>query len=213
MKARIRRNIIARTTGYNRGASVPYITRTAFSPVPMIDLQPVLQGPTLTLRPLQPDDFEAMHAAASDPLIWVQNPQPTRWQREVFRKVFDSGIESGGALAVLDRAHGTIIGTSRYYDWMPDTREIAIGYTFLSRPYWGGATNRELKQLMLTHIFQWADTVWFHVGVDNWRSRKAMEKIGGSLAYYGDRLQGEVMMPYAYYKITRGPPTNAAKDT
>jgi RimJ/RimL family protein N-acetyltransferase len=169
----------------------------------MIDLQPVLEGPTLTLRPLRADDFDALHAAASDPLIWVQNPQPTRYQREVFRKVFDSGIESGSAFAVIDRAQGRIIGTSRYYDWTPATREIAIGYTFLAREYWGGATNAEMKGLMLEHIFQWADTVWFHIGVDNRRSRKALEKIGGVLSHYGDRLQGDKMLPYSYYRITR----------
>jgi N-acetyltransferase len=169
----------------------------------MTELQPVLQGPTLTLRPLQPDDFEALYAAASDPLIWVQNPQPTRYQRDVFRKVFDSGIESKGAFAVIERASGQIIGTSRYYDWEPDKREVAIGYTFLTRAHWGGATNREMKQLMLDHIFQYVDTVWFHIGVDNWRSRKAMEKIGGVLSHYADRTQGEKLVPYSYYRITK----------
>ncbi len=169
----------------------------------MIDLQPVLHGPTLTLRPLQPDDFEALYAAASDPLIWVQNPQPTRYQREVFRKVFDSGIESKGALAVIERASGTMIGTSRYYEWEPERREIAIGYTFIARAYWGGATNGEMKKLMLEHIFQWAHTVWFHIGAANWRSRKAIEKIGGVLACEADRQVGDKMVPYTYYRITK----------
>jgi RimJ/RimL family protein N-acetyltransferase len=169
----------------------------------MIELQPVLHGSTLTLRPLQPDDFEALYAVASDPLIWVQNPQPTRYQREVFRKVFDSGIESKGAFVVIERASGQIIGTSRYYDWEPDKREVAIGYTFLTRAHWGGSTNKEMKQLMLDHIFQYADTVWFHVGAENWRSRKAMEKVGGVLSHYADRTQGEKLVPYCYYRITR----------
>lgn len=169
----------------------------------MIDLQPVLHGPTLTLRPLQPDDFEQLYAAASDPLIWVQNPQPTRYQREVFRTVFDSGIASKGALAVIDRASGAMIGTSRYYEWEPEKREIAIGYTFIARAYWGGATNGEMKQLMLEHIFQWVDTVWFHIGADNWRSRKAMEKIGGVLSQLGERESAGRMIPYCWYRIDR----------
>jgi RimJ/RimL family protein N-acetyltransferase len=169
----------------------------------MIELQPVLHGPTLTLRPLQPDDFEALYAAASDPLIWAQNPQPTRCQREVFRKVFDSGIESQGAFAVIDRARGCMIGTSRYYEWEPDKREIAIGYTFLARAYWGGVTNGEMKKLMLDHIFQWANTVWFHIGAENWRSRKALEKIGGVLSHCANRTQGEKLVPYTYYTITK----------
>lgn len=169
----------------------------------MIDLQPTLEGPTLTLRPLRADDFEALYAAASDPLIWLQNPQPTRYQRDVFRKVFDSGIESGGAFVVIERATGNIIGTSRYYDWVPEKREIAIGYTFLARAYWGGATNGEMKRLMLEHIFQWADTVWFHIGVNNLRSRKALEKIGGTLSHIGERPHEGVMLPYCWYRIAR----------
>lgn len=169
----------------------------------MIDLQPVLHGPTLTLRPLQTGDFDALYAAASDPLIWVQNPQPTRYQRDVFRTVFDSGMESKGALVVIDRASSAMIGTSRYYEWLPERREIAIGYTFLARSHWGGATNAELKKLMLDHIFQWADTVWFHIGESNWRSRKAMEKIGGVLSHTGLRPQGGQMVPYCWYKIAK----------
>jgi N-acetyltransferase len=84
-----------------------------------------------------------------------------------------------GALLVTDKASGEVIGTSRYYGWNPDQREVAIGYTFLVRSHWGGATNREMKQLMLSHAFRWAKVVWFHVGKNNWRSRRAMEKVGG----------------------------------
>jgi N-acetyltransferase len=168
-----------------------------------IQLQPVLTGPTLLLRPLEASDFEALYAAASDPLIWVQNPQPTRYQREVFRKIFDGGIESKGAFAVIDRAGGQMIGTSRYYDWKPDKREIAIGYTFLTRAYWGGVTNGEMKKLMLDHVFQWADTVWFHIGANNLRSRKALEKIGGELSHFADQPVDGVPHNYAYYKLTR----------
>ena len=168
-----------------------------------IQLQLVLTGPTLVLRPLQPDDFEALYSVASDPLIWEQHPEPTRCQREVFRKFYDKGIESNGAYAVIERATGKVLGSSRYYDWNPGKREIAIGYTFLARAYWGGATNREMKQLMLNHIYHWADTVWFHIGHSNWRSRKALEKIGGTLSHYEYQDVGGVPHNYAYYKITK----------
>lgn len=167
----------------------------------MIELQPVLTGPTLTLRPLLPKDFAALYAAASDPLIWEVHPEPTRWQREVFQHFFDSALESKGAFSVEETATGKIIGSSRYYDWEPDKHEIAIGFTFLARSHWGGITNKEMKQLMLNHIFQWADVVWFHIGSSNWRSRKAMEKIGGQLSHIAPLELFGVMRDYAYYKI------------
>jgi RimJ/RimL family protein N-acetyltransferase len=67
-----------------------------------------------------------------------------------------------------------------------------IGYTFVGRSYWGKGFNRELKQLMLSYIFQYVDTVFFHVGAQNLRSQKAIEKIGAlkvdeiEVAYYGE---------------------------
>lgn len=168
-----------------------------------IELKPKLTGPSLSLRPLQTSDFDALFAAASDPLIWEQHPEPLRYQRPVFANFFAGAIASGGALIVTDNATGAIIGTSRFYEWNPDTREIAIGYTFLARTHWGGGANREMKQLMLRHAFGFVDTVWFHVGRANWRSRKAMEKIGGRVAYYGAKVLNGVALDYVFYKITK----------
>jgi RimJ/RimL family protein N-acetyltransferase len=36
-----------------------------------------------------------------------------------------------------------------------------------------------MKQLMLRHAFRFVDSVIFMVGPQNWRSQRAMEKIGG----------------------------------
>jgi RimJ/RimL family protein N-acetyltransferase len=38
---------------------------------------------------------------------------------------------------------------------------------------------RRRKHLVLRHAFRFVDTVVFLVGPENWRSRRAMEKIGG----------------------------------
>jgi RimJ/RimL family protein N-acetyltransferase len=56
--------------------------------------------------------------------------------------------------------------------------EIEIGWTFLTRRYWGGRYNWEMKQLMLAHAFKFVENVIFYVGENNIRSQKAMEKIG-----------------------------------
>jgi RimJ/RimL family protein N-acetyltransferase len=166
-----------------------------------IDLQPTLAGETLTLRPLRVEDFDALHAVAADPAIWEQHPEPTRYQRLVFESYFTSALASRGALLATDNATGTVIGSSRYYDWDAAARSIAIGYTFLARSHWGGAANREMKRLMLDHAFRWADTVWFHVGRDNHRSRRAMEKLGAELAREAQREHGGVLQDYVYYRI------------
>jgi N-acetyltransferase len=145
------------------------------------DLQPTLEGRLIAVRPLRQADFESLFLAASDPLIWEQHPERDRYKREVFQKFFDSGMECGGAFAVIDRSTGRIIGSSRYGNLDSVQREVEIGWTFLEKRFWGGAYNRELKKLMLDHAFQFVDRVLFVVGEDNLRSQKALQKIGAAL--------------------------------
>ncbi len=145
------------------------------------ELQPHLAGELLELRPLRPEDWVDLFAAASDPLIWEQHPASNRYQEPVFREFFQEALETGGAFAVLDRKTGEIIGSSRYFGLDPENSEIEIGWTFLVRSRWGGGYNAEMKRLMLEHAFQFVDNVVFLVGPKNFRSQKAMEKIGGVL--------------------------------
>ena len=142
------------------------------------DLQPTLTGDLIELRPLRSDEFDVLFSAASDPRIWEQHPESNRYQRDVFQKYFDGALESKGAFAIVDRKSGRIIGSSRYCNLDPGNSEVEIGWTFLEREFWGGSYNRELKQLMLDHAFQFVDRVLFVVGEKNLRSRKALEKIG-----------------------------------
>jgi len=144
------------------------------------EFQPTLTGKLLELRPLKPTDFEELFAAASDPLIWEQHPENTRYKKEVFKTYFDGGVASGGAFVVIDRKSGKIIGSSRFCDLKPEESQVEVGYTFLERAYWGGEYNREMKQLMLDHAFKFVKRVVFVVGDTNWRSQKALEKIGAS---------------------------------
>ena len=165
--------------------------------------QPVLDGPTLQLRPLAASDLEPLYAVANDPALWAQHPEPTRWQRPVFEAFFAGALACGSAVVAEERATGNVVACSRYYDIDLEHRNVAIGYTFVARSHWGGPTNGELKSLMLDYAFTQVDTVWFHIGRDNWRSRKAIEKIGAVLDHEGEREHHGIMMPYCWYRIDR----------
>src|SRR5580658_1794610 len=130
------------------------------------ELQPVLAGQLVELRPLRPEDWELLFSVASDPLIWEQHPAGNRYQEPVFKEFFRGALECGGAFVVIDRTTQKIIGSSRYFGHDPEKREIEIGWTFLDRPHWGGNHNREMKRLMLDHAFQFVDSVIFKVGAN-----------------------------------------------
>jgi N-acetyltransferase len=150
----------------------------------------------LELRPLRASDFPALYAVARDPLIWEQHPQKERYQEGVFKEFFRKALDSGGALLATDVADGNVIGSSRYYGYDPDRKEVEIGWTFLARSFWGGAFNKEMKGLMLDHAFQYVDKVIFLVGINNARSQKALEKIGAVRA--GSRADAEGRESFVY---------------
>jgi RimJ/RimL family protein N-acetyltransferase len=173
------------------------------------DRQPTLIGDLLELRPLRAADFEALFRVAADPLIWEQHPERNRYQEATFRAFFEEALSSGGALVAVDRATGQVIGSSRYYGYDAQRSVVEIGWTFLSRAYWGGRFNGEMKRLMLDHAFRWVSRVIFIIGPENRRSQRAVEKIGGVRAGVGTDGQGRERVVYeltpALYARAQGP--------
>lgn len=173
----------------------------------MLDRQPRLAGEMVMLRPLEPGDWAALYAVASDPEIWAMHPMHDRWREDVFRTFFDDALAQGGALVVEDRASGAMIGSSRFQAFDPaEGGSVEIGWTFLARTRWGSGTNRAIKQLMVDHALDTVARVDFRVGETNWRSRRALEKIGARLS--PGRIEtpivpgmGEVV--HLYYEMTR----------
>ncbi|MFN4152613.1 MAG: GNAT family N-acetyltransferase [Candidatus Sericytochromatia bacterium] len=156
------------------------------------ELQPILENEWVKIIPLKNSDFEILYNIASDPLIWEQHPNKDRYKKEVFENFFKGAIESKGAFLILDNKNNMHIGSSRYYDLDLDKSEVAIGYTFIARSHWGIGHNKAIKELMLEHAFKFVDNVIFHIGANNIRSQKAIEKIGANkikeeeIAYYGE---------------------------
>ena len=165
-----------------------------------LDLQPTLRGELLELRPIRPDDFEELFRVGSDPLIWEQHPESDRYKEPVFRRFFDGALECRGGLVAVDRATGTMIGSSRYFGYDAAKSVVEIGWSFLARAYWGGRYNGEMKRLMLENAFRSVRRVIFVIGDENRRSRRAVEKIGAVLAgaEAGDRGEAKVI-----YELTR----------
>jgi RimJ/RimL family protein N-acetyltransferase len=159
-------------------------------------LQPIhLKNETIYLVPLLETDFEELYAVASDPLVWEQHPNKLRYQRPIFQKYFEGAMLSKGAFLIRATKTDEVVGSSRFYDYNEKEKSILIGYTFIGRKFWGNGYNRALKMLMLDYAFQFINKVYFHVGAFNFRSQKAIEKIGAikvdefEVEYYGEDHQ------------------------
>ena len=150
-----------------------------------LNRQPVLTDGVVRLRPLRAADRPALAAAASDPLIWAGHVDPERYG-PTFARYFDDNLASGGALVIEDVASGAAIGQTRYqtlytsHDGGVEVADVVeVGWTFLTRAYWGGTTNRRVKRLLVAHAAAVGRRVVLHIAAANGRSRAAAERLGG----------------------------------
>ncbi len=170
-----------------------------------MDRQPTLEDERLLLRPLVADDWDELFAIASDPAVWEQHPYHDRWRKEVFAEFFADALDKGGALAIIDKTSGAIIGSSRFQGFSEDDGgSVEIGWTFFAPRFWGKGINPAAKRLMLAHAFQYVGRADFLVGETNYRSRIALENIGAQRSRRTElrQYQGKRALHIAY-ELTR----------
>jgi hypothetical protein len=169
------------------------------------DLQPVhLRNELVALNPLMESDLALLYPLAADPLVWEQHPNPNRYRQADFETYFQGAMASKGAFLVVHAQTGEPLGCTRFLDYDASASVVQIGYTFFGRNYWGKGYNPATKRLMLDYAFQYVDRVEFYVGINNLRSRIAMERLGAvqtgtaEVAYYGEATKMNVI-----YTISR----------
>jgi RimJ/RimL family protein N-acetyltransferase len=163
----------------------------------------ILENDILKIVPLHESDFDNLFEVASDPLIWEQHPASDRYKKEVFQLYFDGAISGKTAFKIIDKLTNKIIGSTRYYDYMPENSSIAIGYTFLARQYWGGRYNKSSKKLIIDYAFQFVDKIYFHIGATNVRSQLATTRNGAIKIREFDSEQNGIKTTSFEYQIEK----------
>ncbi len=144
-----------------------------------MNLQQALENHLILLRPLAEADFDMLYEVARDPLIWEQHPCSDRYKKEVFSEFFIDSIDSKGAYIIIEKSDQKVIGSTRFKKIKGADNAIEIGWSFLARDKWGGAYNKAMKTLMIDYALQYVDHVIFYVDRQNFRSQKAVRKLGG----------------------------------
>lgn len=82
-------------------------------------------------------------------------------------------------LAIIDRASGQPIGSTRYLALRPAHHSLEVGWTWLGRPYWRTGANVEAKLLLFGRAFEQlgCERVELKCDARNARSRAAMEAL------------------------------------
>ena len=144
---------------------------------------PVLQGRHVRLEPLQRGHAEGIAAAAADGNLWelwfTNVPRPGEVDAWIDGALAKQAAGEQVAFSVRD-ADGRIVGSTRYYELLPDTPRLCIGYTWYARSVQRTGLNTEAKLLLLGHAFEalGCASVGFHTSTQNAASRAAIARLG-----------------------------------
>ena len=146
---------------------------------------PVLQGRHVRLEPLQRGHAEGIAAAAADGKLWelwfTNVPRPGEVDAWIDGALAKQAAGEQVAFSVRD-ADGRIVGSTRYYELLPDTPRLCIGYTWYARSVQRTGLNTEAKLLLLGHAFEalGCASVGFHTSTHNTTSRAAIARLGAT---------------------------------
>ena len=138
----------------------------------------------VVLEPLSLEHVPALEAAAADGELWnlwfTSVPPPGQARGYVEKAL--QGQASGLMLpfAVREKSSDTIVGTTRYYDFVPELPRVAIGYTWYAKRWQKSHLNTACKRLLLEHAFEGMGcvAVAFHTDELNEDSQRAIERLG-----------------------------------
>jgi N-acetyltransferase len=143
-----------------------------------------LEGRLVVVEPLTPEHEDDLWEAAQDPEVWRWLPSHAAADRETFHGWLEDALARRDAgldlpFAIVDRASGKAIGSTRYLALRPEHRGIEIGWTWNARSAWGSGANAEAKLLLLRHAFETLGCmrVEFKTDALNERSRAALEAL------------------------------------
>lgn len=145
-----------------------------------------LSGPCVILEPLLLEHREPLkNAAAEDQSIWTYFPVNYNGAGGDFDEWFDYTMERYARnehypFAVIRRADNRVVGTTRFYDMVPDHRRLSIGSTWYTTEARGTLINSEVRLLTLSYAFEklLVNRVELVTDPFNLSSRAAMKILG-----------------------------------
>lgn len=143
-----------------------------------------LQDDYVVLEPLCLEHVPALEAAAADGELWnlTVTSVPAPGQARSYVENALQGQADGQMLpfAVREAGSGEIVGSTRYYEIVPELPRLAIGYTWYAKRWQKSHLNTACKRLLLEHAFETLQcvAVAFHTDEQNEDSQRAIERLG-----------------------------------
>jgi len=150
----------------------------------MVVSQVTLEGARVRLEPLAKMHTAGLAQVGLDEELWRWIPVPVRTVEEMaaYLETALQEQERGVSLpfALIEKATGRAIGSTRYGNIDRTHRRVEIGWTWVAREWQRTAVNTETKYLLLKHAFETLGCIRVELKTDslNEKSRAAILRIG-----------------------------------
>lgn len=146
-----------------------------------------LENDRAKLYPLTLDNFHHLYDIAAQENLVQYSPSFIS-SKEGLKKYVETALKqhserTGIPFVIFDKATNKYAGCTRYMNIHWVNKVVHIGSTWIGREFQGSGLNRQVKFLMLDYAFKKMgfEKVEFRIDERNIRSRKAVEKLGGTL--------------------------------
>ena len=150
-----------------------------------MEIRPItLEGKLVRLEPLAIEHEAALWSVAQDEEIWRWMRVNVQRREQLYDLIHDAlrlqASDGDLPFTIVERQSGQPIGSTRYFDIMPQHRHLEIGHTWLGKQYWRSGINTEAKYLLLRHAFETLGCVRVQFRTDrlNVRSQTAIKRLG-----------------------------------
>jgi len=144
----------------------------------------MLEGSHVRLEPLAKAHLAGLAQVGLEEELWRWIPVPVRTVEEMATYI-ETALqeqERGVSLpfALMEKATGRAIGSTRYGNIDRTHRRVEIGWTWVAREWQRTAVNTEAKYLLLKHAFETLGCIRVELKTDslNEKSRAAILRIG-----------------------------------
>jgi RimJ/RimL family protein N-acetyltransferase len=145
----------------------------------------ILQNDYVRLEPLDPQHREGLFAASA-PEIWQHMPLRVARLEDIDQFIAEAvqayANGEGVGFAVMDRVTEAVVGSTGFYNYVPQNKRIEIGFTWYTPNSQRSPVNTSCKFLLLQHAFEILDVnrVEFKTDSLNLRSRRALARLGAT---------------------------------
>ena len=151
----------------------------------MREVKPVvLEGEIVRLEPLEQAHAQGLYNRGRSEPDWAWMPRGGFVDLADTRQWIEAAMAEQNQLpfAIVSRAKGKAIGSTRYLNIRQKHGGLEIGWTWLGPEWQRTGVNTEAKLLLLSHAFETLQCirVEFKTDLRNLRSQKALERIGAT---------------------------------